>query len=187
MQVRRWARAHVSGLTVILSVTSLALVFGAVGQVLPVDALPAPEALLAAIPHLNAAISATAIATIAAGYVSIRRGRVRTHRRLMLATTGLFATFLVLYLYRVAIRGPTEFPGPAGVYTIVYLPTLVVHVSLAIVCLPFVFHALLLAETRSVPEIYQTRHRRVGQVAAVLWVVSFSLGIAVYAMLYHLY
>ncbi|MFQ3319389.1 MAG: putative membrane protein [Natronomonas sp.] len=187
METRTWAREHVPALTALLTAVSLALVFGAALQLLPVDALPNPEALLSAIPHVNAVISLLAIGTISAGVRYIRRGDVRKHRTLMLTSFGLFALFLALYLYRVALLGPTEFTGPAVVETYLYYPFLFVHISLAIVCVPFVFYALLIAGTRPVADIYETRHRIAGRIAASLWLISFSMGIAIYAMLYHVF
>lgn len=187
METRAWAREHVTALTAVLTVVSLALVFGAALQVLPVESLPRPEALLAAIPHLNVVISLAAIGTILAGWRAIRRGDVERHRALMLASFALFALFLVFYLYRVAILGPGEFPGPETIRTFVYLPILAIHILLAVVCIPFVFYALLLAGTRPVADIYETSHRRVGRVAATLWLISFSMGIVIYLLLYVLY
>lgn len=187
MQTQTWAREHVPALTALLTAVSLALVFGAVLQVLPVESLPQPEALLAAIPHVNAVISLLAIGTITLGVRAIRRENVERHRRLMVGSFGLFALFLALYLYRVALLGPSEFAGPEVVYTYAYLPILFVHIALAIVCVPFVFYALLLAMTRPYEELYHTRHAQVGFVAAVLWLISFSMGIGVYLLLYHLY
>jgi putative membrane protein len=185
MEPRTWAREHVPALTAVLTVASLALVFGAALQVLPVAALPTPEGLLSAIPHVNAVVSLAAIGTITAGVRAIRRGNVGRHRALMVSSVGLFALFLLLYLYRVAVLGPTEFTGPPLVRTYVYYPVLFVHVALAIVCVPFVFYALLVAGTRSVAEIHESRHRTAGRVAAALWLVSFTMGLAIYAMLYH--
>jgi putative membrane protein len=187
METRTWAREHVPTLTALSTVAALALVFGAALQVLPVAALPSPEPLLAAIPHVNAAVSLAAIGTIAAGVRAIRLGNVGRHRALMLSSVGLFAVFLALYLYRVAIIGPTEFAGPTAVRTYIYLPVLFIHVGLAIVCVPFVFYALLVAGTRPVAEIYESRHRTAGRAAAGLWLVSYTLGLAIYAMLYHVF
>lgn len=187
METKAWAREHVPALTAVLTVVSLAMVFGAALQAIPVGSLPRSSGLVAAIPHVNAAVSVAAIVTIVGGVRSIRRGEVRRHRALMLTSFGLFATFLALYLYRVAIHGPTAFPGPEVVQTFVYYPVLFVHVSLAIVTVPFVFYALLLAGTRPVADIYGTNHRRAGRVAAGLWLVSFAMGIVIYAMLYHIY
>ncbi|WP_336133718.1 DUF420 domain-containing protein [Natronomonas amylolytica] len=187
MDTRTWARENVPILTAVLSVVSLAVVFGAALQAIPTEPLPAPEALLSAIPHVNAVISLVALGTITTGVRAIRNGEVSKHRKLMVASFGLFALFLALYLYRVAIIGPTEFPGPAAVRTYVYLPFLFVHIALAIVCVPFVFYALLLAGTRPVEAIYETNHRTAGRIAAGLWIISFVMGVAVYAILYQVY
>jgi len=183
-----WARENVPLLTALLSVAALALVFGAVGGAIPSTVLPrASDSVLAALPHLNAAISATAIATILLGWRAISRGNVRRHRAFMLSSFALFAAFLASYLYRLILVGTAEFPGPEAVYSYVYLPFLAVHILLAIACLPFVFYALLLAATRPIEDLYHTRHARVGFVAAVLWLISFTMGIGVYLMLYHLF
>jgi putative membrane protein len=184
MNVRR----HVPALTGVLSVVSLALVFAAAGQAIPDSLLPrAPAAVLRAIPHVNAALSVTAVATIVVGVRAIRRGDVARHRRAMLATTALFATFLVAYLYRVALEGPTDFGGPSAVEQYVYFPLLGIHILLAVVCVPLVIYVLLLALTHSVAELPETRHPQVGRVAAALWLVSFVLGTVVYLLLYVVY
>jgi putative membrane protein len=96
----------------------------------------------------------------------------------------LFATFLVLYLYKVVVAGPASFPGPESVYQFVYLPLLAIHILLAIVCIPLLYYVALLALTRPISEVFDTNHRRVGRVAASLWLISFVLGNVVYAMLY---
>lgn len=179
------AREHITGLTVILTVISLALVFGAVGGQIPRWLLPSgPDALLSTIPHVNAAISVTAIAIIWRGWYEIRRGNVTRHRLSMGTGFLLFLLFLVLYLYKVALEGPTEFPGPSGLYTFVYLPILGIHILLAVVCLPLLYYVLLLALTRPVEEIPASNHPRIGRITVVLWLVSFALGLVVYGMLY---
>ena len=187
MNLRPWARDNVGSLTAVLSVVSLTLVFGAALQQLPTAALPRIEPLLDVIPHLNAVLSSAAIVTILAGVRAIRRGNVRRHRALMIGSFLLFSGFLALYLYRVALLGPSEFPGPAVVRMYVYLPFLFVHIALAVLCIPFVFYALLSAGTRPVSEVYGTRHARVGRLAAALWLISFSMGLIIYALLYHVY
>ncbi|MFB6084319.1 MAG: DUF420 domain-containing protein [Halorientalis sp.] len=179
------ARDRVPELTGLLTAAALALVFGAVLGVIPRTAIPhAPAWFLAAIPHVNAAVSVLAIAVILAGWRAIRRGRITRHRNAMLAGLALFATFLVLYLYRVILKGPTEFTGPTAVEQFVYLPVLGIHILLAIVCIPLLFYVLLLALTRPASELPTTNHPRVGRVAATLWLVSFALGTVVYLLLY---
>ncbi|GAB6880608.1 DUF420 domain-containing protein [Halorubrum gandharaense] len=186
--MRQWVRDNVRLVTGVLSVVALALVFGAAGGAIPSTVVPHPgETVLDAIPHLNAVISATAIVTIGLGWRTIRRGEVARHRALMGTSFALFATFLVFYLWRLVIRGTAEFPGPDAVYQFVYLPFLTVHILLAVVCIPFVFHALTLAATHSPRELYDTAHARSGRIAASLWVISFAMGIGVYVMLHHLF
>jgi putative membrane protein len=187
MATSTWAKEHVPALTAVLSIGSLALVFGAALRVLPAEALPEWAPLLDLIPHLNAVISLAAIVSILAGVRAIKAGRVERHRVLMLISFGLFAAFLLLYLYRVTVHGPTTFGGPEQIRQFVYLPILLVHIGLAILCVPFVFYALLSAGTRSLAEIYGSNHPRAGRIAATLWLVSFSMGIVIYALLYHVY
>lgn len=181
-------REHVPAVTAVLTIVSLILVFGAALQAFPQEAIPtAPQWVLDVIPHLNAAVSALAIVTILAGVRAIRRGEIERHRRLMSTSFVLFAAFLVMYLYRVALVGPSSFPGPAAVELYVYLPILAVHILLAVLSLPFVYYALLLAGTRSIHELPETNHARVGRIAASLWTISFAGGIVIYLMLYVLF
>ena len=184
--MQRSIRQHVPAIAALLSLVSLALVFGAVLGAIPRSMLPRSPRLLGVIPHLNAAISATAIGVIAVGLRAIRRHDVARHRRAMLSGLGLFAAFLVLYLYRVSILGPSHFDGPAWIETYLYLPILGIHVLLAIVCVPLLYYVVLLALTRPVAAIPDSPHPRVGRVTAALWLASFALGLVVYAMLYWL-
>lgn len=179
------ARDHVPELAGVFSVVSLGLVFAAVLGVVPASSLPrAPDAVVAAIPHVNAAISVVAVAVIATGWRAIRNGDVERHRRAMVTGFVLFGAFLALYLYKVALEGPMGFSGPAPVETYVYYPVLGVHMLLAVVCVPLLFYVLLLAATRPVSEIPLTDHPRLGRVTAALWLTSFVLGTVVYVLLY---
>lgn len=183
--MQRFVERHVPAVTGLLTVVSLTLVFAAALRVVPAGALPrAPDAVLSAIPHLNAVISVVAFGVVGASWRAIRRGEVERHRKGMLAGVGLFAAFLVMYLYRVALLGPSEFTGPAAVEQFVYYPVLGIHILLAVVCIPLLYYVLLLGLTRPVSELSATNHPKVGHVAAALWMTSFALGVVVYLMLY---
>ena len=171
----------------VLSVLALALVFGAVLQLLPVGALPEIEPLLSVIPHLNAVLSAVAVVVIAAGWYWARADEIDRHRWAMLGGFVLFGAFLALYLYRVALLGPHPFEGPQVVAQFVYFPILFVHMVLAVICVPLLFYVLLLGLVHPVRELPETPHPRLGRLTAALWITSFVLGIAVYLMLYHLF
>lgn len=181
------ARDNVPALTGLLTIVSLALVFGAVLRIIPASMLPHVEPLVAIVPHVNAVISLVAIGTICAGWYFIRQGEIKKHRRAMVTSFVLFAVFLALYLYRVSLEGPTPFTGPEMIKMYVYLPLLAIHILLAIICIPLLYYVLLLAATRPVSEIYETNHRRVARIAAPLWLISFTLGVVVYGMLYVVY
>lgn len=182
------AKGRVAELAGLLTVVSLALIFAAALGVVPPSLLPrTSDAVLKTIPHANAIISTTAIATILGGWYAARQRAFRRHRALMLTSLALFAAFLLLYLYKVAIAGPAAFPGPDDVYRTVYLPLLAIHIILAMVCIPLLYFVVLLGLTREVSELFDTRHAKVGRVAASLWLISFVLGNAVYALLYVVY
>ena len=185
--MRSVVRANTRAVAAVLSAIALALVFAAVFRAVPAGPVPRIEPLLGLIPHLNAAVSAAAIVTITLGVRNIRAGNIAAHRRLMLLSTLLFATFLVLYLYKIVLAGTTVFTGPEAVKQFLYLPLLGIHVMLAIVAVPLVVYVLLLAWTRSVAELPRTPHPRYGRLAAGFWLISFVLGILVYLLLYVVY
>jgi len=182
--MQQQVRKRVPELTGILTVISLALVFGAVGGAIPKGVLPRFEGLIELIPHINAALSLSAIVTITYGILTIRRGEIDRHRKAMLASTLLFAAFLILYLYRVSLEGPTAFPGPDVIRQYVYLPMLAIHILFAVICIPFVYYALLLATAYPPSKLPETPHPRAGRIAATLWLISFGLGFLIYLFLY---
>jgi len=167
-----------------LSAVALAAVFAAALRAVPAGLLPrAPEAVLAAIPHVNAALSVTAFFVVGTGWRLARNQDIKKHKAAMGLATLLFAVFLTLYLYRVALIGPSGFEGTGLLLTAYYL-ILAVHILLAVVCVPLVIYVLALATAYPIQELPRTPHPRVGRVAAALWMVSFALGTVVYAMLY---
>lgn len=172
--------------TGVLATVAIAVVFAAAGGRIPSHWLPeAPAWVIAAIPHVNAVLSVSAILTIAAGWRTARRGAIDRHRAAMGLAVFLFGGFLVLYLYRLVILGgPTPFDGSMVVYRFVYLPLLAIHILLAVVCIPLVFDALALAITTPRQKLPRTRHPTVGRLAATLWIISFALGLGVYLLLY---
>lgn len=185
--MQQQVKNNVPAVAGLLTIISLALVFGAALRVIPRSVFPHIDPLITIIPHLNAVISLVAIGTISVGWYFIKKGAVGKHRIAMITSFILFAVFLTLYLYRVILVGPTHFSGPAMVETYLYLPLLAIHILLAIVCVPLLYYVLLLAVTRPVSEIYATNHRRVARIAAPLWLTTFTLGVVVYALLYIVY
>ncbi|MFC4408396.1 DUF420 domain-containing protein [Haloarchaeobius iranensis] len=182
--MQQMVKRNVPAVTAVLSIVSLALVFGAARQLIPKSLLPAaPDWLVSAIPHVNAVISVVAVVVILAGLRAIKQDRWDRHRKLMGTGVVLFVIFLALYLYKVALKGPNTFPG-SGVAELAYLAILAIHMILAIACIPLLYYVLLLAVTRPMSELSETVHPKIGRIAAPLWLISFVLGTVVYVMLY---
>jgi putative membrane protein len=176
-------REHVGATVGVLTLLSLAVVFGVTLGYVPAGAIPRFDPLVALVPHLNAVISLAAIGVIVAGVRLARSGRYVAHRRTMLLALGLFVLFLGLYLYRVALEGPTHFDG-SGVLRTLYTVFLAVHVLLAVASLPPVYLAAVIGLSRPIPAVRETIHARVGRLGATLWLISFAMGIGVYLILY---
>jgi len=149
----------------------------------PAQLPPAVRAALPVFPPLIAVVNALALVCLIAGWRAIRAGRVRTHRRFMLASAALISLFLALYVTRVALGGTKAFPGPAAVRAYVYLPVLAVHILLSIVSVPLVIYNLITGLTRETRAVAPTRHPIVGRFAVALWSTSLALGILVYLLL----
>lgn len=186
--MRDWLGEHVLIATVVLTLVSLALIFGAVLGLIPDAAIPvAPGWVFELIPHVNGAIAVFAPVVMGYGYLAIRRRQFLMHRRAMLVSLGAFTTFLVLYLYNLTLTGTHPFDGPDIVYDYVYLPILLVHMVLAMVCIPLLYYVALIALTRPISEIPRTNHARVARPALALWATVFALGFVVYLQLYVIY
>jgi len=181
-------RGRVPELTGLLTAVSVAIVLVVIAGAVPPTLFPrAPSAVMAAIPHVLGAVSLLAVVTITAGVRAIRRDDVERHRTLMLSSFALFAGFLTLDFYRLAVVGPTTFDGPPVVETVVYLPLLAVHGLLALLTFPAVYYALLSGLTNPRSALSTTRHARIGRAAAALWLCTFGSGLVIYAMLHLLW
>ncbi|MFC7199038.1 DUF420 domain-containing protein [Halospeciosus flavus] len=185
--MREVVRRHTVAVAAVVSLVAIGVVVATVRGFVPAGVLPRWPALVHAAPTINVGLSIVAIVTISLGWHWARTHEIRKHRLAMVTSTVLFATFLGLYLYHIVVAGTTGFPGPEAVYQFVYLPILVVHMLLAMCCIPLVVYALLLGVTHSTDELPRTPHPRVGRVAASLWIVSFALGVVVYLLLHVVY
>lgn len=136
------------------------------------------------IPPVNTGLVALVGALILAGVHQVRRGQVDRHRRLMISATSVFALFLVLYLVRMGLHGPTPFaqtnpaaPSWAATFYYVFLGIHMILALVTIALVPVVFH-------RALQERW-TAHKRLARKVAPMWLVSIVMGIAVYFLLFH--
>jgi len=179
-------------LPLLASIIITVLAYGLLSYVLlrerpsPVESNFAKQ-LLIFLPHAIAIVNATALLLLATGWWLIRNGYVQLHRIAMPSALGLIALFLVMYVTRVYLGGIKEFSGPRALYLYVYLPVLIIHLALSILCIQPVIYVALIGFTHRIEEIPRTWHKWVGRIAVPLWILSLALGLVVYVFLYRTY
>ena len=133
------------------------------------------------LPALNASLNALATAFLVVGYLFIRAGRWRAHKRCMLGALTVSALFLLSYVVYHYNAGSVPFPGK-GAVRVVYFAILIPHVLLATTILPLA----LVTTARGLRAQYD-RHVKVARWTLPLWLYVSVTGVLVYLMLYRLY
>jgi len=131
-------------------------------------------------PIIDATLNAASAVLLVAGYLCIRRRRIRAHRALMLSAMGTSSLFLVCYLWYHAHHGITRFRGLGPIRTF-YFALLGSHTVLAIAIVPLVLVTLSRALRRNF-----ARHRQLARWTFPIWVYVSITGVLVYLILYHL-
>ncbi len=131
-------------------------------------------------PAINAMLNGTSAVFLIAGFAAIRRRRIELHRTCMVAAVTTSSVFLASYLVRFATTGAHRYAGE-GWDKGLYLVILFSHMVLAVVAVPLVLRALLLAHRKRF-----VQHRRVARWLWPIWIYVSLTGVAVYLMLYHL-
>jgi putative membrane protein len=134
----------------------------------------------AALPAVNAALNATCAVLLVAGYVLIRRGRRREHRRVMLTAFATSVLFLISYLTYHAHAGSKHFPG-TGAARAAYFTILLTHTVLAAAIVPLAIVTL----SRGLSARYD-RHRAIARWTLPIWLYVSVTGVVVYWMLYRI-
>lgn len=132
-----------------------------------------------ALPTVNACLNATAGVLLVLGFVNIRRRRIETHRRFMLAACAVSALFLVSYLVYHAHAGATRFTGTGWIRP-VYFSILISHTILATLVLPLAIVTVVRGLRMNVP-----KHRAIARWTWPIWMYVSATGVVVYLMLYH--
>lgn len=135
------------------------------------------------LPTLNAFLNGTSAVLIGAGLYSIRRRRIETHKRLMLAAFITSTLFLISYLYyHLVLRaGVTHFRGE-GLSRPLYFSILISHTILAVVVVPFILITLYRAlKGRFV------RHKAIAPYTFAIWMYVSVTGVVIYLMLYKIF
>jgi uncharacterized membrane protein YozB (DUF420 family) len=137
--------------------------------------------LIASLPHLNAALNATATVLLVTGWLLIKRRRIQQHRAVMIAAVITSAAFLTSYVIYHANTGSKPFRGTGAIRT-VYFAILIPHVILAAVSLPPILITFIRGLRRD-----DQRHRRIARWTLPVWLYVSVTGVIVYVMLYRLY
>jgi uncharacterized membrane protein YozB (DUF420 family) len=133
-----------------------------------------------ALPAVNAVLNATCAVLLITGYVLIRRGRWRQHRRVMITAFCTSILFLVSYLTYPAHIGSKHFPGSGSART-VYFTILLTHTVLAVAIVPLAIITL----SRGLSARYD-RHRAIARWTLPIWLYVSVTGVVVYWMLYQM-
>lgn len=131
------------------------------------------------LPHLNAALNATAAVLLVTGWRLITQRRIQAHRAVMISAVVTSTLFLISYLAYHAQAGSKPFPG-TGWARALYFSILIPHTILAAVVLPLVLVTVARGLRRD-----DARHRRIARVTLPLWLFVSVSGVIVYLMLYH--
>jgi uncharacterized membrane protein YozB (DUF420 family) len=132
-------------------------------------------------PAINATLNGTSAVLLVTAHHMIKRGRMATHRALMLAAVGTSTLFLISYLYYHAHVGSVRFQGH-GWSRPVYFTILISHTILAATILPLVIITLTLALKGRFE-----RHRAIARWTYPIWLYVSVTGVVIYVMLYHVF
>jgi uncharacterized membrane protein YozB (DUF420 family) len=132
-------------------------------------------------PTINATLNGTSAVLLVTAHSMIKRGRVATHRGLMLGAVTTSSLFLISYLYYHAHVGSVPFQGH-GWSRPVYFSILISHTILAASIVPLVIMTL----SRALRERFD-RHRAIARWTYPLWLYVSITGVVIYFMLYHLF
>jgi putative membrane protein len=139
-----------------------------------------PDGLVASLsilPALNATLNALSACSLVAGFISIRRGLVNTHRNFMFSALTFSALFLVSYILYHSAHGDTVFRG-TGIVRPVYFFILISHILLTVVALPMILTTVFFALTGRF-----AAHRRIARVTFPAWLYISITGVAIFFML----
>jgi uncharacterized membrane protein YozB (DUF420 family) len=132
------------------------------------------------LPTVNAVLNGTAAVLLIWGYTLIRRKRIETHRKVMLAAFVTSCLFLVSYLVYHFQVGSVRFAKTGPIRT-VYLSILLTHTVLAAAVPPLALITL----SRGLKRRFDL-HRPIARWTLPIWLYVSVTGVVVYWMLYHL-
>lgn len=133
------------------------------------------------LPFVSTLCIAISAILVAIGWYHIRRKRIETHKRYMIAGAAFALLFFIIYVSKTVFVGSTKFGGP-GELLPVYVIFLLFHITLATIAAVFGLVTLYFGFRKN----YQ-KHRKIGPFTSVIWFVAATTGVTVYVLLYVLF
>jgi putative membrane protein len=130
------------------------------------------------LPAVNASLNALSGILLLVGYVLIRRRRIETHRKVMIAAFITSSIFLACYVVYHAQVGSVRFTRQGFVRPL-YYTILITHVTLAAAVVPLALVTL----SRGLKARY-ARHRTIARWTFPIWLYVSVTGVLVYVLLY---
>ncbi len=135
---------------------------------------------IASLPVLNATLNGISAILLAAGFASIRNGKILLHRIFMLSAFFTSTVFLISYVTYHAHVGSVRFQH-AGWIRPVYFSILLTHTILAALIVPLVLVTL----SRALQKKFE-KHKKIARWTLPLWFYVSVTGVVIYWMLYRM-
>lgn len=129
------------------------------------------------LPPIYASINAVTAILLIFAVVSVKKGQVNLHEKLMKAAIICSVLFLVLYVLYHMTSDSTKYLG-AGVVKYVYYFILISHIVLSIAVIPFVLITYVRGITNQV-----ALHKKIAKFTFPLWLYVTVTGVVVYLMI----
>jgi putative membrane protein len=140
-------------------------------------AYPETPGFVYKLPALNASLNTCCTILLVVAFIAIRRGNIKLHKALNLATFALSTVFLVSYVIFHALVEPTTYPAGEP-WRAAYYVILISHILLAAAVMPMVLYTFYWALAGEF-----ARHRKLAKITLPVWLYVTTTGVIVYLMI----
>jgi putative membrane protein len=133
--------------------------------------------LISSLPALNALFNTISATLLSLGYIYIKKGRRRTHMKLMISAFISSSLFLVGYIIYHTFHGDTRFTG-TGIIRPVYFVVLITHILLSAVVVPMILSSFYFALSGKF-----ATHRKISRFTFPVWMYVSVTGVLIFALL----
>lgn len=129
------------------------------------------------LPPIYATINGATAVLLIAALVSIKKGKVKLHEKLMIMCIALSASFLVMYVLYHMTSESTPYGGE-GAIRYVYFFILISHILLSIAVIPLVLFSFVRALSNQFD-----KHRKLAKITFPIWLYVAITGVVIYIMI----